>query len=224
LIQTELLHVEHKLSSFSTKRIEGYFRWRLTGHDKPENLEKEEEQLSQKIYNELMVRYIIGYTNFTQENIYRTGFSRLLTYPDFNDAITLTNSLALFENEHNMRLLIKECCKIGKLKFWIGDDLNVYCPATPSCAVLAIPYYLNHKIVGAIGILGPTRIPYRKYFAVLNYFSECISEAITKSLYKFKISFRQPNDNKIYLQKEEQRLLGQSHFMLLEDKVKEIPK
>ena len=218
LVQTELLHTEKKLSAFTLKRIEGYFHWRLTGHDKPENLEKDEEQLGLKLYNELMVRYIVGYSNFTNEEIYRTGFSRLLAYPDFNDVMTLANSLTLFENAHSIRLLVKECTKLEKLRFWIGDDLNPYSNANPNCSVISIPYYINQKAVGAVGILGPTRMPYKHYFGVLQAFSEYISEMLTKSLYKFKITFREPHENAVYLEKEEHHLIGRSRLMLLEDK------
>ncbi len=49
-------------------------------------------------------------------------------------------------------------------------------------------------------------------------FSDCISHTITNAIYKFKISFRQPEAGKIYLNKEEHRLMGQSRLMLLEDK------
>lgn len=220
VIQTEMLQVPTKLSSFAVKRIEDYFNWRLTGLNKPTNLKEEEEEIGKKFYNELMVRYIVGYSNFINEELYRTGFSYLLNYPDFQDATLLASSLALFENAHAMRLLLRECLSLNKLKFWIGDDLHSYTSTTPNCSVLAIPYYINRNPVGAVGILGPTRIDYRQLFSYLRLFSNCVSEALTRSVYKYKINFRQPQTDHLYLQKEEYHLLGQSRLMLLEDKSK----
>lgn len=218
VIQTELLHTERRLSSFAVKRIEEYFHWRLTKRDKPENITEEEEQLGQKFYNELMVRYIVGYSNFTDEEIYRTGFSKLLTYPDFHDATVLANSLALFENAHSMRLLLRECSSQNMLRFWIGSDLSPYSSAIPNCSVLAVPYKINTQTVGAVGILGPTRMPYKALFGILRSFSDTVSEVLTHNVYKFKITYRQPQTGSPYLQKEEHRLIGQSRLMLLEDK------
>ncbi|NGX42457.1 MAG: Heat-inducible transcription repressor HrcA [Chlamydiae bacterium] len=220
VIQTELLHADNKLSSFSIKRIEEYFHWRLTGRDKPENLSEAEEQLAQKFYNELMVRYIVGYSNFIDEEIYRTGFSKLLTYPDFHDTTVLANSLALFENAHSMRLLLRDCSAHGTLKFWIGDDLAPYATGKPNCSVLSIPYKINKQIVGAIGILGPTRMPYKQLFGLLRAFVDSVSETLTRNIYKFKINYRQPQPGTPYIQKEEHHLIGQSRLMLLEDKTK----
>jgi heat-inducible transcriptional repressor len=192
-VRTEIIHVDQKLSAFVIKRIESYFNWRLTGHDKPENFSREEEDLAQKIYNELMVRYLVGYTNFVDSDLYRTGFSKLLNYPGFYESNALADSLALFENAQHMRLLVRECCKLNRLKFWIGDDLAAYSQTVPDCAVLAIPYYINKHVAGAVGLLGPIRMPYRELFSQLSCFSQNISEALGKSLYKYKITFRQPH-------------------------------
>ena len=220
IVQTEILHLPEKLSTFAVKRIESYFHWRLTGIRKPENLEHEEETIAQTFYNELMLRYIVGYSNFLDEDIYRTGFSHLLTYSDFQDASLLASGLSLFENVHSMRLLLKECAALDRLKFWIGDDLNTYIPNS-NCSVICIPYYINHKAVGAVGILGPARLPYRTLFSALRLFSDYVSETLTCNIYKFKITFRQPEIGKLYLQKEEHRLIGQSRLILLEDKSEE---
>lgn len=192
VIRTEILSVDFKLSAFAAKRIEAYFHWRLTGNDKPGNFDLEEEQLAQKLYNELMIRYIVGYSSFVDPELYRTGMSRLLQYPEFYDPASFSNSLALFENAHNIRLLVKECCRVNHLRYWIGDDLTNYSPESPNCSIIAIPYYINQTVAGVIGVLGPTRIPYKELFATLKNFSTVVSDTLTRNLYKFKISVRQP--------------------------------
>lgn len=218
VIETEVLPIENKLSAFAIKRIENYFHWRLTGYNQPKNLNEEEEQLASKLYNEVMLRYIVSYSNFSDEEIYRTGFSKLLTYPEFQDPNVLANSLTLFENIHSMRLLLKECNKTNQLKFWIGEDLATYSTESPDCVVIAIPYYVNRQPVGAIGILGPVRINYRSLFSLMREFSESISAALTRNIYKFKISFRQPQPGTLDMQMEKQRMLSHSRLILLEDK------
>jgi heat-inducible transcriptional repressor len=218
VILTEILPTEKKLSAFTVKRLESYFHWRLTGNDKPDNLDPEEEQLAHRFYSELMVRYIVSYSNFSDEDIYRTGFSKLLTYPEFQNPASLASSLSLFENAHSMRLLLKECSSIAHLKFWIGDDLLSFTQETPNCSVLAMPYFIHQQPVGAIGLLGPMRIPYRELFDLLRVFSNCISTALTRNIFKHKITFRQPRSETPYLQKEEQYLIGQTRTILLENK------
>lgn len=217
VIRTEILHLPNKLSGFAVKRIESYFRRRLTGRQEGEELKPEEEAVAQSVYNELLLRYIVSYSTFVDEDVYRTGFSRLLNYSEFKEAGALASGLSLFENVRGMRLLLKETRALERLKFWIGNDLVNYTHPDPDCSVIAIPYYINRKAVGAVGLLAPARISYRKIFKILSLFSESVSEALTRNIYKFKISFRQPEPGKVYLQKEDRQSIGRSCPMLLED-------
>lgn len=218
VIQTETLHLPHQMSTFAIKRIESYCQGRLSGLGMPKNLEPEEQSIAQNFYHELMVRYIVGYSNFIDADIYRTGFSQLLTYPEFQDASVLTSSLSLFENTHAMRSLLKESAPLNQLKFWIGSDLSSYTAQnSPRCSVLTIPYSINQTPVGSVGLLGPTRIPYRVLFGLLRLFSEAVSTALTKNIYKFKLNYRTPEKDTIYLSKEDRQVIGQSQRMLLED-------
>jgi heat-inducible transcriptional repressor len=217
VVQPEIIFVDKKLNAFSVKRLEQYFHWRLTGHDKPSAITKEEELLGQKIYNELMVRYIVGYSNFTDEEIFRTGFSKLAAYTDYQTPSALAVSLALFEDAHNMRLLLRECAKHNRLKVWIGEDLMPFSKEVPACSVLAIPYKINQHNVGSLGLLGPIQIPYRRLFGILRVFSEYISETLTRHVFKYKLSFRQPHRAASQIEKE-LPLLTHPSFFLLEDK------
>lgn len=217
LIQTEILQVPSKLSNFATKRMESYFQWRLKGIKPQESLASDEEILAKTLYNELILRYIVGYSTFVEEDIYRTGFSRLLIYPECQDASVLANGLSLFEDVKSMRLLLRESKALKILKCWIGEDLARYTNASSNYAALVIPYSINHHPVGAVGILGPVRLPYRILFKQLQTFATYISETLTRMIHKFKIDFRQPESGKVYLSKEDKKCLGQSRLVLLED-------
>jgi len=202
LVQTEVLYTDKKLSSFNLKRVEAFFHWRLTGLDKPK-LSEEEEAIASKFYSEVMLRHLVGTTHFSAEDIYKTGFSKLLSYADFNDATALASGLGLFENPEALRTLLSECSKAGTLSCWIGGRLQ-------ACSAIAIPYRINQTAVGAIAILGPNRIPYRSLFGILENVSEAVSESLTRSMYKFKITFRQPESQLLDL-KTNSLLLENQH-------------
>lgn len=218
VIRTEVMHADIKLSAFAVKRIESYFYWRLTGHDKPQEMQKEEEALAKRFYNEVIVRYIVGYAHFNEYELYRTGFSKLLQYPEFETAQTVAQALSLFENRHKMGLMLTECTKMNTLKFWIGEDLQPYLPGPKNCTVVCYPYYVGQTAVGAVGILGPTRVPYKELFATLKQFSTDVSEALTRNLYKYQLDYRKPQEGPLLLQHEEQQLIAGKSPVLLEDK------
>lgn len=207
VVRTEQLYTEEKINALAVRRIEAYFNWRLTGYERPENLSVSEEALAQSLYNEVMVRYLVNYTHFIDDEIYRTGLSYLLSYQEMQRPELVGQSLAFFENLQSMQLMIRESLKTEKLKVWIEDDLAPYCPAAPPCAVLAIPYCIFQQPVGVIGLLGPMRMPYKRVFALLKCYAEVISQALTQAVYKYKITFRKPQVPWGQLENNQHRLL-----------------
>ncbi|MEM8727526.1 MAG: heat-inducible transcriptional repressor HrcA [Chlamydiota bacterium] len=206
LVRTEILYTPKKLSSFSIKRLEAYFNFRLTGLDRPKSNTGEEE-LGATFYNELMLRHIVGHSNFSAEDLYKTGFSKLIRFPEFRDAAVLATGLSIFENTAFMRTLLGECTKEGGLKVWIGDDLNHPSAKTAQSSIIAIPYFIHGKAVGAFAVLGPIRIPYPKIFGIVKNFSAILSEVLTRNLYKYKITYRQPSVERVELKTKPPKLI-----------------
>lgn len=217
-IRTEILHTDQKIGNIVAKRLEAYFNARLTSQPKP-SLLKQEEELAQKLYNELIIRYIAGYSQFNEEEIYRTGLSTLFSFAEYQDPAMLSSSLSLFEDSHRMRLLLKECAKFNTLKWWIGSDLAAHAPqAAATSSVIAIPYRVNTQPVGAIGLFGPIRLPYKELFQTLRSFSDEVSDILTRSLYKYKITLRQTRGDAI--DHHPVKLIEASPLLLLEDRRK----
>lgn len=202
-IQTETLFSEKPLHTFGAKRIESYFKSRLLNLPRPENLEPEEEKIALKFYNEAMVRYLVGSAHNWEDKIFKTGFSKLLNYPEFHDASVLGASLALFENDQTLRLICKDGMKHNSIRLWVGNDLTTYSSRSSDLSLITIPYHINHRPAGVIGVIGPTRLPYKELIGKLHAISESASHLLTHNLYKFKISLK----NAFFLNGPEFKLL-----------------
>lgn len=200
LIHTETLYLQNKLHLHALMRIEEALLAKVKGKECQTKLDATEQKTLQSIYHEVMVRYIMGYSNFSTEDLHKTGLSRLLVYPEFNNAETFASSLSLFENDQHLRELIRKCAKDSSLKYFIGEDLLSYFPLAQSCTVLALPYTIHGKIVGVVGLLGPQRLAYRRLFGLLRAFSEYISQALSTTIIKHQLSYRMPKDGQLYLE------------------------
>jgi heat-inducible transcriptional repressor len=119
-ILTEVMPTDGKLTPKEIAQMEAYFAWCLTGLDKPAI------EVGQAFYNELMVRYVTRYSSYSEPEIHRTGFSRLLNYPSTN----LATALSLFENGFRMRKLLRGC---DKLSYSIDEEVAVVLPSRAAC-------------------------------------------------------------------------------------------
>ncbi|MEN9653918.1 MAG: heat-inducible transcription repressor hrcA [Chlamydiota bacterium] len=196
LVKTERLYLEKTASSPFLKTTEAYFLWRLSKAEKPFFEHESEARLAQRLYNEVMVRHVVGYANYSEQEIVTTGLSKLLAYPEFSDTASLATGLSLFENEIAMRQIAEACAKKGKLSVWIGDELCPTVPAGAECAIVAIPYRINHVIAGVVALLGPMRLPYRSLFGLLELFHDEANRVLSHTLQKHQITFRAPTEPK----------------------------
>ena len=212
MVHTEVLYIEKGLPNANLSALAKYLQWRISGIEKPK-LTQEEEKLGNQFYKEIMLRHIVTYSNFSAEDIYKTGFSKLLEYPDFNNAASLASGLSLFENERDLRELLQKTCKENQLTCFLGEDLDILSTTLSGCSVILIPYKIHQTTAGAIALLGPNRLPYRRLFGLLQIAADAVSETLTNSLYKFKITFRKPKPSQIELESK-----ANSMGMLIENK------
>jgi heat-inducible transcriptional repressor len=209
LLRTETLLLPRSFTQEEAGELEHYFHWRLSKKPKPLFSDEKLSKWAQRIYNEIMVRHVTNSAQSSTE-IYRTGLSKLLLYPEFTDPSALASSLSLFEDSLQMRSLLNTSLLKNKLSCWIGDDLG---PKTSECCVISIPYKIGQINAGSFAVLGPCRLPYRWLFSVLDHFASLVSDAITENVYKFKIHFHPPQDEALL-----KKNLSEAQLILLEDK------
>lgn len=212
LIKTETVYPSTYLAPNVLEKIEHYFLWRLSRTDKPSFKDEAEAKLAQKIYNEIMVRHVVNYINFSQQDIFKTGLSKLLNYPEFSEPEVLTSSLSLFENTGLLQPYLNQAMQVQSTVCQIGEEFKDHIPQAQQCSLIVIPYYIHQSPVGAIAILGPKRLPYTSIFTQLESYSNVLSKHLTKNIYKFKITYRQPNFT------ETSAILNKKNSFLLEDK------
>ena len=210
---TEILPLRAKLSEHAIQRIEHYFDWRLRGSPDGES-RIEGREVADGFYQELMLRYIVRQTSFVGEELFRCGLSELLKYAEFQDPLLLSNGLGLFENGKKMRHLLKEAMIHNGLKIWLGTELDLMQEGLEGGALVAIPYRIGSKPVGAFALLVPLIFDFRALFEVLFPFVERVSEVLTETVYLNRLSYRMPSESaRMFLE-------DSSRKVLLEDKRK----
>jgi heat-inducible transcriptional repressor len=218
-IHTQLLHVNEKQSQFALKRIEEYFHFCLTGLDEP-NLDNTELNLAKRLYNEVALRHFVSYTNMYQEDVYKAGFASLLNYPEYHDPEVLSEMLSFFDHPIKLQKILKQCMQKEGLSFWIAQDLEELSHHAKNSSLIAIPYYIHQKLVGAIAILGPMRMPYKKNFTILSDAAKSISNCLTKIIYKYKITYRQSQSTLLEAKTHEPKMIALAHNRLIKKKKK----
>ncbi|MBR6594599.1 MAG: heat-inducible transcription repressor HrcA [Clostridia bacterium] len=106
-----------------------------------------------------------------EEDVQVEGITKLLSYPEFFDVSKAKQVLSVLEQKHALvsRLTGGEAGKPNLVMS--GEGLE-----STDASVVYYPIIAGGKTVGAIGVIGPKRMDYKKVIASLEYFATGLSE------------------------------------------------
>lgn len=101
------------------------------------------------------------------------GVNHLLEYPEYNDAREFKELLGVLEEKRDILKLVSDTPAEDDTQVLIGSETSV--SEMKNSALVFRKIKAGGKVVGAIGILGPTRMDYSKVISTVEYIAENIS-------------------------------------------------
>ncbi|MBO4354542.1 MAG: heat-inducible transcription repressor HrcA [Clostridia bacterium] len=129
---------------------------------------------------ELAIKAVYETTVGTDDsNVRFEGVGKLLEYPEFSDVEKMKNVLKMIEDKDSIIDIMKEG-DADKVNIVIGenDDDKI----AEHSAFIFRKLVVDGKIVGAIGVFGPSRMDYSKVVSTVEYLSEQISRTFGTAL------------------------------------------
>ncbi|CAH0347061.1 heat-inducible transcriptional repressor HrcA [Bacillus sp. CECT 9360] len=189
IIVTDSGHVENKMfslpPSFDVNEIEkmaNILNERLAGVPLVE--------LKDKIYKEVIVllrQHVQNYdaiiASFSDtlnismhEKLFFGGKTNMLSQPEFHDIDKVKTLLSMIEQEDGIYDLIKH--NPAGIHVKIGRENNN--TALEDCSLITATYSVGSEQVGTIALLGPTRMEYSRVISLLEYFTNDLTELLTR--------------------------------------------
>ncbi len=101
-----------------------------------------------------------------------SGSHNILGFPEYHDSGKARQLLAALEDKDRLMALISESGGLD-LTVHIGPETGI--PEMNECSVALAEYRISRGQRGAIGIIGPTRMPYARVFNTLRLFSQALT-------------------------------------------------
>lgn len=92
--------------------------------------------------------------------IYTSGATNILKYPELSDSERATNLIAAFEEKEELKSLVAETLSDEEtgIQVYIGNETPIR--TMQDCSVVTATYELGEGVKGTIGIIGPKRMDY----------------------------------------------------------------
>ena len=113
-----------------------------------------------------------------QDEVVISGERNLLSVSDFSsDMGNLRRAFDLFEQKTQILRLLDISSQAEGVRIYIGGESQVV--PFEELSVVSAPYEVDGKVVGTLGVIGPTRMPYEKMIQIVDITSKLVSNALS---------------------------------------------
>ncbi|OGC06864.1 hypothetical protein A2230_07440 [candidate division WOR-1 bacterium RIFOXYA2_FULL_36_21] len=109
-----------------------------------------------------------------------SGFSKILTHPEFQKAENIKNVIETLEHEQLICKILEEYSKFNPFSLHIGHE-NKF-KHMKDLSIVVAHHHLRGFDPGAIGIIGPTRMDYNRVTAILKQVSNDLEALINEEI------------------------------------------
>lgn len=147
-----------------------------------ERLQGELETLRGEIASLMQAAVQVGSEAMTeaQDEVVISGERNLLSVSDFvADMNHLRHAFELFEQKTQLMRLLDISSRADGVRIYIGGESQIV--PFEELSVVSAPYEVDGQVVGTLGVIGPTRMPYNRMIQIVDITSKLVSNALSQS-------------------------------------------
>ena len=179
-VQNRIVEDKEDLSQAELDKHANYLNEVLVGISLEEVKVKIEEELQkeQNVYDKLLSKALqLGKTAFGKDRepeLYMEGQINLLECPEFAEVGRMKNLLHALDEKKLLVHLLGKTMDASGVQIFIGSEVQLSDMQTLS--IISSPYRHGKNVVGALGIIGPTRMDYLKLIPIVEYSAQLVTE------------------------------------------------
>jgi heat-inducible transcriptional repressor len=113
-----------------------------------------------------------------QDEVVISGERNLLSVSDFsNDMSHLRRAFDLFEQKTQLMRLLEVSSQAAGVRIYIGGESQVV--PFEELSIVSSPYKVDGQVVGTLGVIGPTRMPYDRMIQIVDITARLVSNALS---------------------------------------------
>jgi len=144
-------------------------------------LEFETEMGEHKGFASMLLRVVNEmFNSFDSEKVHIEGVTKLLSHPEFFNVAKVQSVLSMIEERKRFSELMKKAVP-GQTSIIFGEEAQDIAP--PGTGFVFHPISVGGKVIGAVGVIGPKRMDYKKVIASLDYFAEGLTHQIDHEIH-----------------------------------------
>lgn len=113
-----------------------------------------------------------------EADVVLSGQTNLMGYQELSDLDRLRDLFDTFQRKRDLLQLMEICARAPGVRLFIGEESGY--SALDGCSVVTAPYGASGRVLGSVGVIGPTRMAYAKVIPVVQATADLLSDALDR--------------------------------------------
>jgi heat-inducible transcriptional repressor len=132
---------------------------------------------NRKFFSSLLDILIQRFRESEKREVYLGGTTNIFNFPEYQDIIRAQSFLNLMEEKDLLYDILSNSTEDG---VWVSIGSENSYNELHDCSIVTATYSLEDRVLGTIGLIGPTRMEYSKAISVMDYMGKALSRYLTR--------------------------------------------
>ncbi|MFQ5658789.1 MAG: heat-inducible transcriptional repressor HrcA [Gammaproteobacteria bacterium] len=185
-IQNRIIHTNRRYTPSELKQASNYLNAMYSGkdlHKVRREILRELEEMRNDVNTSMQAAIEMAQKAFVQtepkDDYILAGQTNLMNVAELCNVETLKKLFESFNQKRDILHLLEQAIHAKGVQIFIGEESGY--EVLDECSVVTSPYEVNGKILGVLGVLGPTRMDYERVIPIVDITAKMLGTALNSS-------------------------------------------
>ncbi|HFD80171.1 MAG TPA: heat-inducible transcriptional repressor HrcA [Gammaproteobacteria bacterium] len=182
-VQNSILHTDRNYSAGELQQYSNFLNEQFAGREIQEvrerlvtELRETREHLDRMMRTALdMADQVLGEAEQGSDYVL-AGQTNLMQFDELCNVTTLRQLFEAFDEKRQILKLLDQCVESEHLQIFIGEESGYQ--ILDECSLVTAPYTVDGRVLGVLGVIGPTRMAYERVIPIVDATARILSAAL----------------------------------------------
>jgi heat-inducible transcriptional repressor len=183
-VQNRVVQLDRHYSTEELRRAANYLNEAFGGRSLPDvramllkQLQETRQHMDQLMQDAIQVAQKVFETKAEEQVEYViAGETNLMGFAELSNVDRLRRLFEAFNEKHDILRLLDSCLRADGIQIFIGQESGYR--ILDDISVVTAPYMLDNRVVGVLGIIGPTRMAYERVIPIVDITAKLLGSAL----------------------------------------------
>ena len=184
-VQNRVVTTQRAYSASDLEQIANFLNANYSGlrmSEIRERLTREMRETSHRLHQLMVAAVDVTQHAFPEEpraDMLVAGQINLMGSQGLSDMDRLRELFEAFQRKRDLLMLLENCARAEGVRLFIGEESGY--AALDSCSLITAPYGVEGRVLGVLGVIGPTRMAYQRVIPVVQATAQILSGALNQA-------------------------------------------